>query len=187
MPNLTWLITGISGGFGRLMTEQLLERGDQVAGTARKLEAVDDLKSRYQVQLWLGSLDLTDLPAIHRVVDAAFAAFSGRIDVTVNNAGYGLIGVGQHGLWPGAPGVREHPSRSRTQEDRRRILCTPGDPAKMVRAIISSVDEENAPKRLVLGSDAYTMIHEALTERLARLEAQKDLAVSTDFSPSSVE
>ena len=79
MPNRTWFITGISGGFGRLMTEQLLERGDRVAGTARKLEAVDDLKSRYKDQLWLGSLDLTDLPAIHRVVDAAFAAFSGRI------------------------------------------------------------------------------------------------------------
>jgi NAD(P)-dependent dehydrogenase (short-subunit alcohol dehydrogenase family) len=93
MANRTWFITGISGGFGRLMTEQLLERGDRVAGTARKLEAVDDLKSQYKDQLWLGSLDLTDPPAIHRVVDAAFAAFSRRIDVIVNNACYGLIGA----------------------------------------------------------------------------------------------
>jgi hypothetical protein len=46
----------------------------------------------------------------------------------------------------------------------------------MVRAIIASVDEEKAPKRLLLGSDAYTMIHQALTERLAALEAQKGLA-----------
>jgi NAD(P)-dependent dehydrogenase (short-subunit alcohol dehydrogenase family) len=63
----------------------------------------------------------------------------------------------------------------------------PGDPAKMVRAIIASIDEEKAPKRLVLGSDAYTMIHEALTERLAALEAQKSLAFSTDFIASSAD
>jgi NAD(P)-dependent dehydrogenase (short-subunit alcohol dehydrogenase family) len=92
MSQRTWFITGISGGFGRHMTEQLLECGDRVAGTARKLEAVDDLKMRYGDQLWLASLDLTDTPAIHRVVNAAFAGF-GRIDVIVNSAGYGLLGA----------------------------------------------------------------------------------------------
>jgi len=56
----------------------------------------------------------------------------------------------------------------------------------MARAIIASIDEEKAPKRLVLGSDAYTMIREALTERPAELEAQKGLAFSTDFiAPSA--
>jgi NADP-dependent 3-hydroxy acid dehydrogenase YdfG len=44
MSQRTWFITGISSGFGRHMTEQLLDRGDRVAGTARKLEAVDNLK-----------------------------------------------------------------------------------------------------------------------------------------------
>jgi hypothetical protein len=63
----------------------------------------------------------------------------------------------------------------------------PGDPAKMVRAIIASVDEERAPKRLALGSEAYTMIHEALTERLAALEAQRGLAFSTDFTAPSAD
>jgi NAD(P)-dependent dehydrogenase (short-subunit alcohol dehydrogenase family) len=92
MPQRTWFITGISGGFGRLLTEQLLERGDRVAGTARKLEVVDDLKTQYGDQLWLASLDLTDTSAIHRVVNEAFSAF-GRIDVIVNNAGYGLLGA----------------------------------------------------------------------------------------------
>jgi NADP-dependent 3-hydroxy acid dehydrogenase YdfG len=47
MSQRTWLITGISSGFGRHMTEQLLERGNPVAGTVRKLEAVDDLKRQY--------------------------------------------------------------------------------------------------------------------------------------------
>jgi NADP-dependent 3-hydroxy acid dehydrogenase YdfG len=51
MLQRTWFITGISGGFGRLITEHLLERGDGVAGTARKLEAVDDLKTHYGDQL----------------------------------------------------------------------------------------------------------------------------------------
>ena len=56
----------------------------------------------------------------------------------------------------------------------------------MARAIIASIDEEKAPKRLVLGSDAYTMIREALIERPAELEAQKGLAFSTDFiAPSA--
>jgi NAD(P)-dependent dehydrogenase (short-subunit alcohol dehydrogenase family) len=55
-----------------------------------------------------------------------------------------------------------------------------GDAAKMVRAMIASVDQEPAPKRLTLGSDAYTLMHQALTERRAALEAQRDLAFSTD-------
>jgi NADP-dependent 3-hydroxy acid dehydrogenase YdfG len=86
MSQRTWFITGISSGFGRQMTEKLLERGDQVAGTARKLEALNDLKARYGNQLWLASLDVTDTAAIRRVIGEAFAAF-GRIDVIVNNPG----------------------------------------------------------------------------------------------------
>ncbi len=57
----------------------------------------------------------------------------------------------------------------------------PGDPAKMVRAMIASVEQEPAPKRLALGTDAYNNMKKALTERLAALEAQKDIAISTDF------
>jgi NAD(P)-dependent dehydrogenase (short-subunit alcohol dehydrogenase family) len=56
-----------------------------------------------------------------------------------------------------------------------------GDPAKMAEIIIQSADQDPAPKRLVLGSDSYQFIHQALTERLAALESQKDLALSTDF------
>ena len=53
LPQRTWFITGVNSGFGRIMTEHLLERGDRVAGTARKLEQLHDLKSRYGEQLWL--------------------------------------------------------------------------------------------------------------------------------------
>lgn len=90
----TWLITGVNSGFGRHMTEQLLARGDRVAGTVRKPEAMRALQAQYGARLWLAELDVTDTPAIRRVVDAAFAAL-GRIDVVINNAGYGLLGAAE--------------------------------------------------------------------------------------------
>ncbi|WP_456763067.1 SDR family oxidoreductase [Bradyrhizobium sp. USDA 4011] len=60
------------------------------------------------------------------------------------------------------------------------LAMFPGDPRKVASAIIASADQSPAPKRLTLGSDAYTLVHGALMERLAILEAQKDLAYSTD-------
>jgi NAD(P)-dependent dehydrogenase (short-subunit alcohol dehydrogenase family) len=57
---------------------------------------------------------------------------------------------------------------------------TVGEAKKMVREMIASVDRSPAPRRLTLGSDAYTLVHAALTERLAALEAQKEIAFSTD-------
>jgi NAD(P)-dependent dehydrogenase (short-subunit alcohol dehydrogenase family) len=60
------------------------------------------------------------------------------------------------------------------------VAMFPGDPRKVASAIIASADQSPAPKRLTLGSDAYALVHEALTGRLAALEAQKQLAHSTD-------
>ncbi|MGA2307457.1 MAG: hypothetical protein ABSH29_25215 [Acidimicrobiales bacterium] len=51
----------------------------------------------------------------------------------------------------------------------------------MARIIIDRVDQSPVPRRIVLGSDSYRIIHRALTERLADLETQKGLASSTDF------
>ncbi len=94
MKQRTWFITGVSTGFGRIMTERLLERGDRVAGTARRLEQLDDLKVQHGEQLWLTRLDLTHTSAIRPAVDAAFQHF-GTVDVIVNNAGYGLFGAAE--------------------------------------------------------------------------------------------
>ena len=60
------------------------------------------------------------------------------------------------------------------------LAMFPGDPRKVASAIIASADQHPAPKGLTLGSDAYALVHKALTERLAALEAQKELAHSTD-------
>ena len=94
MTQRTWLITGVNSGFGRLMTEALLEQGDRVAGTVRKLDAMNDLKTRYGDRLWLTNLDTTDLPAVRNVVEKAFAEL-GTIEVIVSNAGYGLFGAAE--------------------------------------------------------------------------------------------
>lgn len=90
----TWFITGTSSGFGRVLTEKLLARGDRVVATLRKLDALDDLKARYGDRLRIATLDVTDTAAVRDVVNRAFDEL-GRIDVVVNNAGYGLIGAGE--------------------------------------------------------------------------------------------
>ncbi|HTB11894.1 MAG TPA: SDR family oxidoreductase [Bryobacteraceae bacterium] len=274
MTQKTWLITGVNSGFGRLMTGALLERGDRVAGTVRKLDAMNDLKAKYGDRLWLASLDMTDLPAVRSVVNKAFAEL-GTINVIVSNAGYGLFGAAEelsdeqvtHQLSTNLFGpiqlIRAALPHLRAQGGGRIIglstyggqaalpggslyhaskwglegfldsiaqelasfkigvsiiepggACTnfrfggaqvgtqleaykgtppvhtmikdtsrlpPGDPAQMAKVIIGSVDHNPAPKRIALGSDAYGAIHKALTDRLSALEAQREVAFSTDF------
>ncbi len=80
-----------SSGFGRLLTEQLLARGDRVAATARRPEALDDLRTTHGGRLWTARLDVTDAGQVREVVADAFAAL-GRVDVIVSNAGYGALG-----------------------------------------------------------------------------------------------
>ena len=92
--NTTWFITGTSSGLGRSMTTKLLARGDRVAATLRKPQALDDLKNQYGDRLWVAALDVTDTAAIRAVVDRAFAEL-GRIDVLVSNAGYAIFGAAE--------------------------------------------------------------------------------------------
>jgi NAD(P)-dependent dehydrogenase (short-subunit alcohol dehydrogenase family) len=277
MTQRTWLITGVSSGFGREMTEQLLERGDRVAGTVRNLDSVADLSDTYGDRFWSAHLDVTDTSAIRTVVDTAFRAL-GTIDVVVNNAGYGLFGAAEEftdeqivhqiatnllgsiqvvraalphlrsqqqsriiqissfggqatlpggsmyhaGKW-GIEGFSEalmielapfnigvtivEPGGARTNfrhgsaqlapamqayagtpaAGARAMLAdesrpSPGDPAKMATLIINSVDLNPAPKRLVLGSDSYGILVDALSQRLADVENQKEQAASTDVT-----
>ena len=90
----SWLITGVSSGFGLEMTKQLLANGDTVIGTVRKPEAVADLVKAYPDTFDCRLLDVRDTDAVRRVVDEAFAKH-GRIDVIVSNAGYGLFGAAE--------------------------------------------------------------------------------------------
>jgi NAD(P)-dependent dehydrogenase (short-subunit alcohol dehydrogenase family) len=272
----TWLITGISSGFGRIMAEQLLANGDRVAGTVRDLSTVSDLTQRYPQQLWLAKLELSDIPSIRGVIDEAFGAL-GKIDVVVNNAGYGLFGaaeeatdeqmmhqintnligsiqviraalphlrqaeggriiqlstVGGQAVFPGGSfyhaakwGIEGfidalrlevsvfnigctliEPGSARTNFRYGSSRLTPqnlaydaspasmarkminaraavplGDPLKMVQIMIESVNVEPAPRRIALGSDCYTVMHQQISSRLQDLEAQKEIAFSTDI------
>lgn len=270
----TWFITGTSSGFGRELTEKLLQRGDRVAATVRQARALNDLKAQHGDRLWVAVLDVTDAAAIRRVVHAAFAEL-GRIEVVVNNAAYALFGAAEelsddqiqqqlqtnlvgsiqviraalphlraqgggrilqvsseggqiaypdfslyHATKWGIEGFVEavaqevapfhiaftivQPGPSKTNfggslvmapalaayentpagEVRRAVEAAafplPGDPAKMVQAMLDSVDHYPAPKRLTLGSGAYTQVRAALVDRLAVLDAQQEIAFSTD-------
>ncbi|WP_051940256.1 SDR family oxidoreductase [Phaeacidiphilus oryzae] len=94
MSQSTWFITGVNSGLGRALTERLLADGHRVAGTVRRPGSVDDLAARYGDRLWVARLDVTDTARVREVVDSAFADL-GRIDVVVNNAGYGLFGAAE--------------------------------------------------------------------------------------------
>ena len=87
-----WLITGSSTGFGRALAEAVLKHGDRLITTARKPEQLQDLVNQYPETAKAVPLDVTNLTEVKAAVDAALAAF-GRLDVLVNNAGYGLIGA----------------------------------------------------------------------------------------------
>ena len=89
-----WLITGVSSGFGYEMTKQLLEKGDIVIGTVRNKKNVGEFIEKYPETFDCQILDVTDVPAVHAVVDDAFAKH-GKIDVIVSNAGYGLFGAAE--------------------------------------------------------------------------------------------
>ena len=87
----TWFITGASRGFGREWAIAALERGDRVAATARDTTSLDDLVEKYGDALLPLQLDVTDRAADIAAVGQAAAHF-GRLDVVVNNAGFGHFG-----------------------------------------------------------------------------------------------
>jgi NAD(P)-dependent dehydrogenase (short-subunit alcohol dehydrogenase family) len=88
-----WFITGTSRGIGRAFAESALERGDKVAASARNVAALEELVAKYGDHAVLPlALDVTDRAAVAIAVAAAHEKF-GRLDVVVNNAGYGLFGM----------------------------------------------------------------------------------------------
>jgi len=275
----TWFITGTSTGFGRIMTEQLLARGDRVAATLRNPAVLSELQERHPGQLWVAQLDVTDHEAIRSVMARAFAEL-GRIDVVVSNAAYGLFGaaeeltdaqverqldtnlLGSIGLiraalphlrkqgggrviqvsseggqmaypnfsvyhatkWgiegfvesvaqevapfgieftlaePGptptnfAAGLDAAPAMDEYADTPsggvRRALVDgsfklSGDPMRMVQAMIDSAGQSPAPRRITMGSAAYRSIQAALAERLARLQAQHELARACDLDQAA--
>jgi NAD(P)-dependent dehydrogenase (short-subunit alcohol dehydrogenase family) len=89
-----WFITGSSRGLGRSLTEAVLNSGDKVAATARDITQLNDLITRFADQILPIALDVTDYEQVYASVAEAAKHF-GRIDVLVNNAGFGIIGAAE--------------------------------------------------------------------------------------------
>ena len=87
-----WYITGTSRGLGREFAINALERGDRVAATARNTDSLADLIEKYGDALLPLALDVTDKAAVEASVAEAHERF-GRLDIVVNNAGYGHFGA----------------------------------------------------------------------------------------------
>ncbi len=85
-----WLVTGSASGLGRNIAEAVLESGDLLVATARDPRRLDDLVKKYGDQMRTAPLDVADEDAAKAAVQVALAAF-GRLDVVVNNAGYGDV------------------------------------------------------------------------------------------------
>jgi NAD(P)-dependent dehydrogenase (short-subunit alcohol dehydrogenase family) len=273
-----WLITGISSGFGRHLAEQLLDRGDHVVGTVRRPESAADLRDKFPELLRVEVLDVRDVAALRSVAERTVADL-GRIDVLINNAGYGVFGAAEevsddqieavlatnltagiqliravlphmraagggriiqlssyggqvafpgnsmyHATKWGIEGFCEsvaqevapfgigvtivEPGGARTEfrygsaqvaDPLPAYVGNParafekmldpanglavGDPARMAAAIIDSVDNNPAPLRMVLGSQALDSTISTLEARLANFRTQTALAASTDYPP----
>jgi NAD(P)-dependent dehydrogenase (short-subunit alcohol dehydrogenase family) len=92
MADRIWFITGASRGFGRSFTEAALAAGDRVAATARDTSSLEDLAAQHGDGLLPIELDVTDRDGAFAAVTEAHDRF-GRLDVVVNNAGYGVSGA----------------------------------------------------------------------------------------------
>lgn len=87
-----WLITGCSRGIGKVLAEAVLKSGDAVAGTARDTQMLDDLAAKWPANFLAVKMDMNVESEIAGGFDAVIQKW-GRIDVLVNNAGYGLQGM----------------------------------------------------------------------------------------------
>src|SRR5258708_21432740 len=83
-----WLVTGSASGLGRNMAEGVFASGDRRVATARDPGGLEDLVEKYDDQVRTAPLDVADEAAAYAAVQVAIDAF-GRLDVVVNNAGYG--------------------------------------------------------------------------------------------------
>lgn len=136
MNKQTWLITGVSSGFGLELTKQLLANGQTVIGTVRKDKNVQDLMAQYPKTFDREFLDVTDAIDINHLVDKVQHKY-GRIDVLVNNAGYGLFGAAEE----------------LTDQDVDKIIATNlTGSIQMIRSVIPIMREQQAGRIIQISS-----------------------------------
>jgi NAD(P)-dependent dehydrogenase (short-subunit alcohol dehydrogenase family) len=87
-----WFITGISSGFGRCLTEEVIARGDFAIGTMRNSEEIETFNHTHSGKAFAIKMDVNDRAQIEAGIKTAMVKYQ-KIDVLVNNAGYGLFGA----------------------------------------------------------------------------------------------
>jgi len=87
-----WFVTGSSRGLGRSLIKAILSKGDKVAATARDISSLQDLVKQYAEAILPVQLDVNNKAQVHQAIAAVVKHF-GRIDVLVNNAGFGITGA----------------------------------------------------------------------------------------------
>jgi short chain dehydrogenase len=187
----TWFITGASRGFGALIADAALGQGDNVVATARNPATVTSVLGQPE-NLLAASLDVTSEAQAREAADAAMARF-GRIDVLVNNAGFGLLGAVEESsaeeVELDASSLLHSrttiPDYAQTVANTRNFAATtnhsqPGDPAKLARALLELVSTEDPPLRIPFGSDAIRRIEAKSAFVAQELARWRDLSVSTD-------
>jgi len=92
MAKRTWFITGASSGFGLAFAKYALAKGHNVVATARRLDALEEIATQAPERFLALALDVTQPQDAAAAINAAIARFE-RIDVLVNNAGYGIVGA----------------------------------------------------------------------------------------------
>ncbi|KAI9568468.1 hypothetical protein HD554DRAFT_727204 [Boletus coccyginus] len=85
-----WFVTGCSSGFGLCIVQHALQRGDKVVATLREPEDLSDLETKYPESLLVLRLDVTKPTEVLTAFTASREKF-GRVDVVVNNAGFGVV------------------------------------------------------------------------------------------------
>lgn len=138
MTHKTWLITGAGRGLGARLAQTVLAAGDNVVVTARDSEAARAAFTAHTDRLLLQTLDITDATGPQRVVNAAVERFGG-LDVLVNNAGYGHLGLFEEA----------------TEEDIQRQLETNvSGMMRMTRAVLPTLRRQRAGHIINIGSIA---------------------------------
>ncbi|MBB6611886.1 SDR family NAD(P)-dependent oxidoreductase [Pontibacter sp. Tf4] len=92
MSNKVWFITGVSGGFGRALAEEVARQGDKVIGTVRQHRQLEEFNAISPGNTFAYLMDVTNADGVKATVEAAIKHM-GRIDVLVNNAGFGFLGA----------------------------------------------------------------------------------------------
>ncbi len=92
MKNKIWFITGISSGLGKSLAQTVIENGDFVIGTFRNQSQADVFNNQHKDEAFALTLDITKPTEIEKAVKLVTDKF-GKIDVLVNNAGFGFAGA----------------------------------------------------------------------------------------------